>query len=132
VKAFVLFVVTVVVAAVLVADLGHADLVFGFLEFVPGRDVTGHFALFALLSFCVNSWLAAPGRARTHVTAGLAVLVVLEELSQSFIPARTFSLLDLSASLIGLAAGAAWSSWRAARASTLLQHSREEPVWPCR
>jgi len=110
-KAFALLVVLVVVAAVLLANFGHAGQVFSFLEFIPGRDITGHFGLFGLLSFSVNSWVAASSRARTHVTAGLAVLVALEELSQAVIPARTFSLVDLSASLVGVAAGAVGSFW---------------------
>src|SRR5262245_26800452 len=111
-KTFALVVILVVIAAVVVANLGYADPVFGFLEFVPGHDITGHFGLFGLLSFSVNSWLAASGQARTHVTTGLAVLAILEELSQAVIPARTFSLADLSASLAGLVTGAACSAWR--------------------
>lgn len=108
-KALALFLAFVVVAAIVIANLGYADRVFGFLDYIPGRDVTGHFVLFGLLSFAVNAWLAASGRARTHVTAELAGLVVLEELSQALIPARTFSLVDLSASLAGLVVGAAVS-----------------------
>ena len=95
-KALAVFLAVVVVAAITIANLGYADRVFGFLDYVPGRDVTGHFVLFGLLSFAVNSWLAASGRPRTHVTAELAGLVVLEELSQALIPARTFSLVDTS------------------------------------
>jgi len=105
-KALALSVAFVIVAAIVVANLGYADQVFGFLDYVPGHDVTGHFALFGLLSFAVNAWLSASGRSRTHVTAELAGLVVLEELSQALIPARTFSLVDLSASLTGLVVGA--------------------------
>jgi hypothetical protein len=47
------------------------------------------------------------------VAAVLAALIVLEELSQSLIPARTFSLSDLAASLCGLAAGGVASAWLA-------------------
>jgi hypothetical protein len=41
------------------------------------------------------------------VFALLAALVTLAELSQIWIPGRTFALTDLSASLLGVAAGAA-------------------------
>jgi hypothetical protein len=113
VKALTLLTAAVVVAAVLVANLGYAEQVFGFLRYIPGRDVTGHFGLFALLSFGLNSWLATSGRqaGRAAATGVLGALITLEELSQAIIPARTFSLVDLSASLVGVLAGAAASSW---------------------
>jgi VanZ family protein len=112
-KVLAFLVAGVIVAAIVLANLGYGG-VFHFLEYVPGGDVTAHFALFALLSFAVNS--AAASRAesswrRTRITAGLAVLVILEEASQAAIPTRTFSLLDLSASLLGLVTGAVGSGW---------------------
>ena len=112
-KTLALLAAAVIVAAILISNLGYGGRVFRFLQYVPGGDVTGHFGLFALLSFAVNSAgasRAASERRRGRVTAALAVLVVLEEASQALIPARTFSLVDLSASLAGLLAGAAGSA----------------------
>ena len=92
----------------------YLDLVFFFsllaMEFVPGEDLTGHFALFGLLGFAGVSWVSLPTRAatrtaRARIAVALAVLVILEELSQALNPAREFSLLDLSASLAGVLAG---------------------------
>jgi VanZ family protein len=115
-KTLALLVAAVIVAAIVLADLGYGA-VFYFLEYVPGGDVTAHFALFALLSFAVCSAFAERAEGawrRARVTAVLAVLAVLEEASQSAIPTRTFSLVDLSASLLGLATGAVGSAGLAA------------------
>jgi polysaccharide biosynthesis protein VpsQ len=111
-KTYTLLIGLVVVVAVVSADLGLTEGAFRLIDRVPGRDLTGHFVLFAALSLTANAWLASPRRPgapwRTgRVVALLAALVALEELSQAWIPARTFSLADLAASLLGVAAGAA-------------------------
>ncbi len=51
------------------------------------------------------------GQATIVVCLILAVLIGLEEVSQMWVPARTFSLLDLSASYLGVA----FFAWLAGR-----------------
>lgn len=106
-----------ILAATIVASLGLGDRAFGFLRFVPGGDVTGHFGLYAALGFTFVGWIAGsrPPAARRRTAwrlAGvLALLVALEEASQSLLASRTASLLDLAASLGGLAVGTAAATW---------------------
>lgn len=105
-----------VVLITLAASFEVGDRAFALFHRVPGRDLTGHFVLFGLLSLSVTSWMCrrtpkASGWTHIRVTALLAVLILIEEISQGFIPARTFSLLDLSASLTGLLAGSLASLW---------------------
>lgn len=102
--------VVIIVVATLIANLGYGDQAFAFIRHVPGGDLTGHFGLYALLNLAVMSWIARPTPAATRatrfrVTGVLVVLVVIEEVGQAFIPARTFSLLDMAASVTGLLAG---------------------------
>jgi VanZ family protein len=88
----------------------------------PGRDKTAHFllmgglALFAVLAFAGRSIRGRRLSAPT-VLAGVALIVLVEEGAQWWLPRRTFSLVDLAWSLAGVAifgAAAAW--WRARRA----------------
>jgi VanZ family protein len=110
-KLFTLLIGLVIVGAIASANLGFGDTLSRWIQRVPGRDLTGHLVLFGGLSLGASAWLADPRRQRawTHraVAVLLAALVTLEELSQIWIPGRTFSLADLSASLLGVAAGAA-------------------------
>ncbi len=73
----------------------------------PYGDKVGHFCMMGGLSFCVN--LAVGGctlrlRGRSFLLGSLlvAIAVTLEEFSQIFIAGRSFDLLDLSASLLGI------------------------------
>ena len=79
----------------------------------PGGDKVGHLLLMGTFAFLAD--LAARGRRIAgRVPLGSAVvagLVTAEELTQALFPARTFSGLDLAASLAGIATGA----WLAAR-----------------
>jgi polysaccharide biosynthesis protein VpsQ len=111
-KSLAVLVAAVIVFAIVVSNLGYGPGAFAFVERIPGTDLTAHFALYALFSFAVNAALAgrAGGRSRYKITAVLAAIVVLEEWSQRYFPARTFSIADLSASLLGIAAGAAASA----------------------
>ena len=75
---------------------------------VPGSDTTSHFLLIGTLALMVNlAWRGATmqvlGRAVLRGTFWVTLFVVLEELSQLALPTRTFSLLDLSADLLGIA-----------------------------
>ena len=77
----------------------------------PGGDKLGHVVLFGGLAF-----VAALGFPRATPVAGVrlplsalivAVVVTVEEATQAWFPGRTSSLLDLLASYVGIAIGAA-------------------------
>ena len=109
-KYFTILMLAVIVSATLIANLGYGNQVFAFLRYIPGRDLTGHFALYALLGFAVSSWISRPTVAATRsmrirIIVVIAVLVTLEEFGQTVIPTRTYSLYDLAASLAGLFVG---------------------------
>lgn len=104
-----------IVAIVIAAD--HDALPAWILWFYswPGGDKLGHFVLMGGLSYAVNR---AIGRARggkglvaAHAllapgTLAVAVSVALEEWSQMAFRSRSASVLDLAASLAGVAVGA--------------------------
>ena len=74
----------------------------------PGADKVGHFILFGILSFLLNKSALSvfpnriPIRLVLTVSLFLAILIGLEEWSQSLFPARTMSLTDLLASYAGV------------------------------
>lgn len=78
-----------------------------FIRKIPYYDVYGHFILYGIASFL--SHLALGGRKiviyRFFLPLGpflFAIVTVAEEIMQTHFPTRTFSLLDLSSSLIGI------------------------------
>ena len=92
---------------VILANFGLGSLLFGFLDYVPGEDKTAHFILFGMMSFFLNTELYFEKLSIYPVSIMkgsfiLIVIVTLEEMSQYFIPSRTFSWLDLSASYLGI------------------------------
>ena len=92
---------------VILANFGLGSLLFGFLDYVPGEDKTAHFILFGMMSFFLNTALYFEKLSIYPVSIMrgsfiLIVIVTLEEMSQYFIPSRTFSWLDLSASYLGI------------------------------
>jgi VanZ family protein len=74
----------------------------------PGGDKAGHFILFGILSFLLNKSALEllpkrnPTRLALTVSLLLAILIGLEEWSQSLFPSRTMSTTDLLASYAGL------------------------------
>jgi hypothetical protein len=82
----------------------HRPETFALLTGIPGADKLGHFLLFGCGTAAVL--LALPERkpARLLGAGAVAALVLLEELLQLRAASRAFSLLDLSASLAGVAA----------------------------
>jgi len=94
--------------------LADADLLPDFVNAIydfPNGDKVGHFVLYGLLNFFITrAFLSSlPTRRGGWVTLSvgliLALFVALEEFSQMFFVARTFSLLDLTASLLGIVIG---------------------------
>jgi VanZ family protein len=115
-RAFALTMIAAVVTITMIANAGRGGL-FVFVNSVPGADLTLHFGLYALLSLAIVSWLAPRffWRGRLCLVAVLVVLVTLEEMSQSLLASRSYSLMDLLFSIAGLLAGAAtallFQSW---------------------
>jgi VanZ family protein len=92
---------------ILLADLGSLPSSVAMLYRFPHGDRAGHFILFGILTFLVNS--AFPRQVRSmhaNVFYGsliIAVLATLEEISQLFLSYRTFDLIDLIFTLLGVA-----------------------------
>jgi VanZ family protein len=118
----VLFAVFVVVIIVL-ADRGQLGPLHVIYDF-PYGDKAGHVVVFATLNFLTTLTLirALPKRDPKRVALAigliLAALIGAEEYSQKNFPSRTFDLLDLTASYIGLVFG----GWLA------LRHKKREPL----
>lgn len=74
----------------------------------PGGDKAGHFILFGILSFLLNKSALIlfpkqnPARLILAVSLLLSILIGLEEWSQSLIPSRMMSAIDLIASYLGV------------------------------
>jgi polysaccharide biosynthesis protein VpsQ len=99
-----------IIAAAVIANLGHGESYWPFIYHVRHADKAGHIVLCATLAFLCN--LAFSGRClgrrpfiATTTTLVLLAIISLEELSQIFISARSFDLIDWLADLIGLAIG---------------------------
>ncbi len=105
-----------ILAIIVLADLGIIEPYLRWLTRVGG-DKVGHFVLFGLLNFfLIQAFLSRSkenhNRVILTVSLILAVLVGLEEWSQSLFPTRTMSLTDLLASYAGITIFgiAAWKS----------------------
>ncbi|MCI5140440.1 MAG: hypothetical protein D3909_01625 [Candidatus Electrothrix sp. ATG1] len=76
----------------------------------PGGDKVGHFVLLGIASFFANQVLYPRhflvfGKVFFVGTLILLVAITAEEISQLFLAHRTFDLLDLSFSYLGIIAG---------------------------
>ena len=102
-SAFILFILLIIYFA----NTGTMPTVFMAIQNFPYGDKVAHFVLMGTLSFLVN--LALHGRTHTLSSRpfllgsfAVALIVLLEELSQIFLPNRTFSLADLTADFLGI------------------------------
>ena len=101
---FALFIILIIV----LADMGVLSRYLGFIYDFPYGDKAGHFILYGILTFLINLTLfrsvSPQSRKLLAVKTGLilALLIGLEEFSQQFFVDRTFSLLDLSFSYLGV------------------------------
>jgi VanZ family protein len=104
---FAVFVVVVIV----LADRGSLPHWIRALYDFPNGDKLGHFVLFGLLNFFLARALLStfPSKSKGWVTVSISLILVLliaaEEWSQQFFATRTFDLLDLLASYVGLVVG---------------------------
>ncbi|VXD25784.1 conserved membrane hypothetical protein [Planktothrix serta PCC 8927] len=90
---------------VITADLGN--LPYYWLEKLPFYDVYGHFILYGIASVLSHQALGRQKLVIYNIFLPLgpflfALVTIAEEMMQTLFPSRTFSLLDLSASLIGI------------------------------
>jgi polysaccharide biosynthesis protein VpsQ len=107
---FLLFVAGIIIGS----DLGRLRSITGWVGSFPFGDKCGHLVLIGTLTFLLNYGLN--GRmlkiGRLNLLLGCAIVAVgitIEEISQIWIPLRTFDLVDLSANYFGIAlAGFVW------------------------
>jgi VanZ family protein len=102
---FTLFILLIIV----MADAGILAQYLGFLYLYPFGDKVGHFILYGILAFLLNLALFRPAPSQSWkslaVKCGLilALLIGIEEFSQQFFSNRTFDLIDLTFSYLGVA-----------------------------
>lgn len=113
---FTLFILLVIVAA----DAGILSHYVGFIYRIPWGDKAGHFILYGILTLLLNLAIfrSCPDQRRSLLAVKLgltlALLIGLEEFSQQFFSHRTFDLVDLSFSYMGLVC----FSWVAVKTNT--------------
>ncbi len=100
---FVLFIVLIIV----LADLGQLG-VLGMINRMPYGDKAGHFILYGILTLLVDLTLirSLPNRDSKLIVVGIGLVLILiiglEEYSQQFFPKRTYDLVDLTFSYLGV------------------------------
>ncbi len=110
---FFIFIITVI----FLADNGSLPRSVRAIYDFPNGDKLGHFILYGLLSYFITraflSTFPSKSRSRVMLSIGLtlALLIALEEFSQKFFSARTFDLVDLLASYLGLLVGE-WAAYK--------------------
>jgi polysaccharide biosynthesis protein VpsQ len=101
---FTLFIILVIV----LADAGVLVRYVGFIYEIPFGDKVGHFILYGILALLINLALfrSRPDENRLGLTVKcgltLALLIGLEEYSQRYFASRTFDLIDLTFSYLGV------------------------------
>jgi polysaccharide biosynthesis protein VpsQ len=101
---FTLFILLVII----LADAGILSHYVGFIYEFPYGDKAGHFILYGILTLFLDLALfrARPdqNRRRLALQCGLvlALLIGLEEFSQQYFSSRTFDLVDLTFSYLGV------------------------------
>ena len=97
-----------VILIIVLADAGTLPRYLGPLYDFPNGDKVGHFFLFGILAFLIDLTIfqALPDRSRRLlvVICGLilALAITVEEFSQQYFSSRTFDLIDLACSYLGV------------------------------
>lgn len=94
-----------ILSIIAIADLGKLPV--DLLDRIPHYDTWGHFILYGIASFLSHRAMNRRAIARFGISLPLAPLIftgftILEELLQQILPHRTYSLVDLVASLGGI------------------------------
>ena len=91
----------------IVITANGGNLPYNFLGKIPNYDIYGHFILYGIASFLTH--LALGGKKiiidQIFIPLGpflFTIVTIAEEISQIHLPNRTFSIVDLNASLIGI------------------------------
>lgn len=106
-----------IIAIIILADNGSLPPFIRAIYDFENGDKLGHFILYGLLTFFVTyTFLSAlPSKSRSWVTLSvgltLALAIALEEYSQRYFPSRTFDLVDLMASYLGVIVGG-WAAYK--------------------
>ncbi len=92
---------------VYLADTGEGPKHWAFLAAIPYGDKLGHVGLMGTLSLLLNLALGARlvRIGPVNILLGSLIIVILvtgEEISQHFLPSRTFDLVDLAADYVGI------------------------------
>lgn len=101
---FTLFIILVII----LADVGILKHYVGFIYEVAWGDKAGHFILYGILALLINLALfrAYPNQSQIQIAVRcgliLAIFIGLEEFSQKFDAYRTFDLVDLTFSYLGV------------------------------
>lgn len=96
-----------IIGIILLADLGMLGFL-GILNQIPYGDKVGHFILYGVLTLLLDLTLfrsrphLRPGLIALQVALVLALLIGLEEYSQQFFAKRSFDLVDLAFSYLGV------------------------------
>ena len=109
-KIMVVFLVTFlgfIAWVIYLANTAQPSLFFDLVASIPYGDKIGHFCLFGLLSLAANFAFKlkkiALGSFNVYLgSAVVCLFVVMEELSQYFIPNRTLDIIDLVADFFGI------------------------------
>jgi len=81
---------------------------------IPWGDKIGHFLLFGTLGFLVNISLARSGCSaltRVKITLLVSLVVLVEELSQIYLPHRNFDVFDIGADFSGIILFSTFAYW---------------------
>jgi VanZ family protein len=120
-RSMVLLYALMVLAIVVIADLGALGPWVQGLRAIPFGDKVAHLALAAGLGFGAASMrgprLRVGALSISWATPFVVVVATLEELSQQFIPSRSYDLADLAADFVGIAVGTALAIHRRPRAA---------------
>ena len=100
--AFWLALVGIIIA---LADLQHLTWVTDMLQRHPGLDKVAHFLLIGILAFLFNQALGHRMlRGMMLGSLAIALILTVEEISQRWIPGRTFDYGDMIANIMGCTA----------------------------
>ena len=119
---FTLFIVLIIV----LADAGVLSRTLRFLHAVPFGDKAGHFILYGILTLLIDLALfhSRPDQNRIPILIKtgmiLGLLIGLEEFSQQYFANRSYDLVDLAFSYLGLVC----FSWVALKTNAGRDHSR--------
>ena len=107
---------TFIIGIIIAANRGSLGNSFSFAYQVPYFDKVGHFILMGLLAFfaiisLVPRMRGPQQKATLKVVVILLIIIAFEEISQHFIPSRTFSIADYLCGVIGVLTANFVSKW---------------------